>query len=490
MRLRAILAASVLVLTGCSAEVSDPIESIKAGQDPFSQEVVWTDCEDGFECAVIGAPLDWLNPSDDVIPLKLIRSSSASGKPVIFVNPGGPGVSGVNWMRDGYEYIGTEDLRSQFQLVSFDPRGAGDSAGVSCPDQELKDTIYYEQSPHVYGSEEDLAYSRELLALYAQDCLAQGFDPSYFNTQMAARDLELMRALVGDVELNYLGFSYGTELGSTYAALFPDRVGNMVLDGAIDPTISDAESLMGQVVGFDSAFRAYLEDCLTRLNCPFVGDVDTAIGVVANFLEERESSALPTQLDRDLSLSATLTGIIAALYSKDSWIYLTQAFVEALDGDGTTMLMLADFYNDRDIADGYLSNQNEANLAIGCADGRIESEGIEALNARFVEASAVFGKYFQHPDLACENWPKGKSEVELDFTVKLANPPLVVGTTGDPATPYAQAVALSELLDGATLLTLEGEGHTAYGQNICIDAIVEAYFRGEDIGEGNKTCIG
>jgi pimeloyl-ACP methyl ester carboxylesterase len=264
----------------------------------------------------------------------------------------------------------------------------------------------------------------------------------------------------------------------------------MVLDGAIDPTISDAESLMGQVIGFDSAFRAYLEDCLTRLNCPFVGDVDSAVEVVANFLQERESSALPTQLDRDLSLSATLTGIIAALYSKDSWIYLTQAFVEALDGDGTTMLMLADFYHDRDIAEGYLSNQNEANLAIGCADGRIEAEEVAELNERFVEASAVFGKYFQHPDLACENWPRAKSVVELDFTIALANPPLVVGTTGDPATPYAQAVALSELLDGATLLTLEGEGHTAYGQNICIDAIVEAYFRGEDIGEGNKTCVG
>lgn len=489
MRLRALMALAVLVLSGCGAEAVDPVQSVKEGQDVLSQEVVWTDCQDGFECAVIAAPLDWLNPSEEVIPLKMIRSSDANGKPVIFINPGGPGVSGVNWMRDGYQYIGSSDLRNAFQLVAFDPRGVGASAGVSCPDQELKDTIYYEQSPHPYGSDADLEYSRELLRQYAQDCLAQGFDPAYFNTQMAARDLELMRALVGDEQLNYLGFSYGTELGSTYAALFPDRVGNMVLDGAVDPTISEADSLMGQVVGFDSAFRAYLEDCLTRLNCPFVGDVDSAISVVAEFLEQRESSALPTQLDRELSLSATLTGIIAALYSKDSWIYLTQAFTEALDGDGTTMLMLADFYNDRDIAEGYLSNQNEANLAIGCADGRIESVEVEELNRRFVEASAVFGKYFQHPDLACENWPAAKSVVELDFTVKLANPPLIVGTTGDPATPYTQAVALSELLDGATLLTLKGEGHTAYGQNICIDGIVEAYFRGEEIGTGNKTCM-
>jgi pimeloyl-ACP methyl ester carboxylesterase len=198
--------------------------------------------------------------------------------------------------------------------------------------------------------------------------------------------------------------------------------------------------------------------------------------VVANFLQERESSALPTQLDRDLSLSATLTGIIAALYSKDSWIYLTQAFVEALDGDGTTMLMLADFYNDRDIAEGYLSNQNEANLAIGCADGRIETEEVAELNERFVEASAVFGKYFQHPDLACENWPRAKSEVDLDFTIALANPPLVVGTTGDPATPYHWAVELADQLSNARLITFDGEGHTAYNKGVtCVDDAVDAY---------------
>jgi pimeloyl-ACP methyl ester carboxylesterase len=157
--------------------------------------------------------------------------------------------------------------------------------------------------------------------------------------------------------------------------------------------------------------------------------------------------------------------------------------------DGTTLLLLADFYNDRDVVDGYTSNLNEANLAISCSDSRVKDSEVEELNRQMVEASLVFGKYFSHPNLACQSWPEGKSQVGLDYTVKLANPPLVVGTTGDPATPYSQAVSLSELLDGATLLTFRGEGHTAYGSNSCVNAIVDAYFRGEELGSGNKTCI-
>ena len=261
-----------------------------------------------------------------------------------------------------------------------------------------------------------------------------------------------------------------------------------MLDGAINPLLPESEMLLAQVAGFDSTFRAYLADCLSKVQCPFKGDVDSSITRVANFLEERESKTLPTQLDRELSLQATLAGIIAALYTEESWVYLSQAFDEAFDGDGTTFLLLADFYNNRELERGYTSNLNEANLAISCADTRIPESEAKALNPRFAAASAVFGKYFAQPHLACEGWPKAKSTVPLDFTVKLATPPLVVGTTGDPATPYAQAVALSELLDGAVLLTLKADRHTAYGSNTCIDAIVEAYFRGEDIGTGNKTC--
>ena len=487
MRLRSLVVASALLLTGCTPVTNSAVE-IQSIDEVFTQTVNWTDCEDGFECATVGAPLDWLNPGDQFLPIAIIRKAEASSKPVIFVNPGGPGVSGVSWFRDGYETLGSKELRNEFQVIAFDPRGVGESAGVVCPTQEIKDRVFYEQSPFEYGSTQDLEHATKLLAEFAKDCQSTGFDPAYFNTQQAARDLELLRELVGGEALNYLGFSYGTLLGSTYAALFPDRVGRLVLDGAIDPTKSEGEMLLSQVAGFDAVFRAYLANCVEQLQCPFNGDAESALSVVSKFLSDREKSALPTQLGRELSLQATLTGIIAALYSEQSWIYLSQAFDEALDGDGTTFLLLADFYNNRELDAGYTSNLNEANRAISCADARIvESEAAE-LNASFVQASAVFGRYFAQPHLSCQGWPEGKSMVELDFSVKLANPPLVVGTTGDPATPYAQAQALSALLDGAVLLTLKADRHTAYGSSVCVDAIVEAYFRGDDIGSENQTC--
>jgi len=489
MRLRSLLLISALVLSGCTTQVQDPIAALEAGADVFEQQVSWTSCEDGFECATVGVPLDWLNPDGDIVKISLIRNSASKDKEVIFVNPGGPGVSGTKWLRDGFMSIGTSSLRENFQLIGFDPRGVGDSSGVTCVDQELKDKVYYEQSPYEFGSAEDIKYSRDLLTAFAVSCQSLGFDTGLFNTQQSARDLDLLRHLVGQEQLNYLGFSYGTLLGSTYAALFPERVGKFVLDGAIDPNLSEADMLLSQVAGFDMAFRSYMQDCLTRLNCPFRGDVDGAIQVVADFLQERETTTLPTQLDRELSLQATLAGIIAALYSQDSWIYLTQAFTEALDGDGTTMLLLADFYNDRDVVSGYTSNLNEANLAISCADGRVTEAEATALNQEFLGASAVFGRYFSYPNLACEGWPEAKSVVPLDYSVPLANGPLVIGTTGDPATPYSQAVALSELLDGAVFLTFQGEGHTAYGSSSCVNAIVDSFFEGVDLGTGDKTCI-
>ena len=485
MRLRALMAIGLLVLSGCTPVASEGVKSI---EDVFAQEIRWEQCEGNFQCAEVQAPLDWLNPASEFITIALMRNSSASDKPPIFINPGGPGVSAIKWMREGYESIGSKELRSEFQLVAFDPRGVGESTAVKCSSEELKDKVYYVPSPHAFGSDADIAYSREVLKEFADSCLG-GIDTAYLNTQQSARDLDLLRQLFDLEQLDYLGFSYGTLLGSTYAALFPDRVGKFVLDGAIDPTLSEGEMLLSQVQGFDAAFRSYLADCLTKLNCPFKRDVDSALQVVQDLLLKIETTPMQTQIRRELSIQAALSGIIAALYSQESWIYLTQALTEALDGDGTTLLLLADYYNDRDIESGYTSNLNEANIAISCADGRVPEAEAAELNRRFVEASQVFGKYFTHPNLACEPWPTGKSQVELDFSVPLANGPLVVGTTGDPATPYTQAVALSELLSGATLLTLKGEGHTAYGTNVCIDAIVEAYFRGQNIGTGNKTCI-
>ena len=487
MRLRALLLLPLLLLTSCTA--AEQVAVLEPGQEPQEQVLTWDTCNEVFECAFIAAPLDWASETGESITISLMRLAGTADREPILINPGGPGSSAINWMRDGYEFIGSDWFRENFQVIAFDPRGVGASTPVTCSDQDLKDELLYSNSGYEYGSEQDLVVSEALMLEFAESCQTRGPSTAYFNTQQAARDMDLIRGLLGMEELNYLGFSYGTELGANYAALFPDRVGKFVLDGAVDPTMDSSTKLLGQIRGFDGALRAYLTACLdTPAYCPFEGDIDSAMARIAGFLQAREIRPLETTIDRELGISAALAGMIVTLYSQDSWIYLSQAFDEAFNGDGTFFVYLADFYNDRDPDGGYISNINEANFAINCADNSVTRAGPD-LDQEIREASVVFGRYFAGPDISCTGWPEGIGMQSLDFSVPLANSPIVIGTTGDPATPYQQAVSLAEILDGAKLLTLKGEGHTAYGDNSCIDSLVDAYLKGQDLGEGDLTCF-
>lgn len=480
------IVASILLLAGCTA--APPVPTLESDTLPEQQELSWQSCNDSFECADMVAPLDWLSDTGEFVNIRLMRARGTGDLPPILVNPGGPGSSAITWMRDGYQSLGTEWLRSNFQVVAFDPRGVGESTAVQCTDMALKDEVLYGISEFEFGSDEDIAYAEQAMAEFAASCQETGPSLGYFNTQQTARDMDLIRQLLEVEKINYLGFSYGTVLGATFIALFPQSVGRFVLDGAVDPTMEPAAKLIGQVRGFDNALRAYLEDCLSYALCPFDGDVDSALRQIAEFMQEREQFPLPTDSDRELGISATLAGVIVTLYSDQSWVYLTQAFEEAFAGDGTTFLWLADFYNDRDPNGGYLTNINEANYAINCADDSQFSVS-EDRDEEIMAASPVFGKYFSYPADSCSGWPRGIGMQKLDYTQQLEIGPLVIGTTGDPATPYEQAVSLTELLDGAKLLTLEGEGHTAYGQNSCIDALVDTYLAGGDLGVGELTCF-
>ena len=488
LRLRAIWLTAVLLLSGCVAVSPSPTDQIESGVEFQDQVISWASCESDFECATVAVPLDHLNPADQIIEIALIRKAGTENLTPLLINPGGPGASGFDYVRDSYETLGTDQLRSNFQLVGFDPRGVGRSAPVTCTDEKVKDQVYYEESGFPLGSDDDFAFSKDVLERFAASCQETGFDVAYFNTQQSARDMDLIRAALGVEKLDYLGFSYGTELGATYIALFPDRVGKFVLDGAVDPTLSSAQGTVNQVAGFDKAFRSYLKDCLANSDCPFTGTVEQALRKVGELLVKLETSQLPTQYDRDAGLTVALYGIIAALYAEQSWPYLTQAFQEAFDGDGSTLLLLADFYNDKDPDGGYLSNISEANVAINCADERVGPEEFASLREDVLTASSVFGKYFGYPELGCLGWPEGKSMIELDYGVTLSTGPLVVGTTGDPATPYQQAVSLAKILSGATLLTFEGEGHTAYGSSDCVNQYVEDYLLGEEFPASELLC--
>ena len=457
-----------LLLTACSpvpVEQAPEVESI----DYYEQSIEWEDCGD-YQCAEISAPLDWQFPEFESINLSLLKLENPNTDEVLFLNPGGPGVSANQWMRDRGANIATPEIIENFDLVTFDPRGVGESTAVNCEDDDLKDRL-------LYGQPESVAQSEALIDDYIQDCIDNsGAILEYVGTRNAARDLDLIRSIMELPEINFLGYSYGTELASTYLALFPNRVGRFVLDGAVDPSISPRQATINQLIGFDEAFENYLENCVSG-TCPLGDDVEQAKQTVAELFESIAEQPISVG-SRELTGAGLVTGIISALYQQAAWPILSQAFENVLNDDGERMLFLADFYNERESDGSYRGNLIDANIAINCADGRLSSdpEDVQNLNQELAELSDVFGESWQDGHLMCADWPGAPPEQNLAFQQVTDAKPLVVGTTGDPATPYSQAVSLSQLLEGSVLLTYEGEGHTIYGQGVeCIDGQVNEY---------------
>jgi pimeloyl-ACP methyl ester carboxylesterase len=307
----------------------------------------------------------------------------------------------------------------------------------------------------------------------------------------AARDLDLLRAVLGDEQLNYLGYSYGTFLGATFAELYPDKVGRLVLDGAIDPSASDFEVTKAQAVGFEKALRAYVENCLAGSECPFRGSADEAIAEIGRLLASVEQSPLRGTDGRLVGADTLLTAIIYPLYSADSWPYLSQMLESVMLGDADTALSFADGYNGRNADGTYLDNSTEAFRAINCLDYSYQSD-VSVMRDKAAEIAAIaptIGRYFGFGDLTCVNWPHTSDRDREEIHAEGAEPILVIGTTGDPATPYEWAVALAEQLESGALVSYEGEGHTAYNKsNSCVNDAVESFFIDGTVPESDPQC--
>ena len=493
----AALSALALALAGCApADIEANLPPITAPNvvaspdvsddlKPFySQVVEWESCGTRIMCGSVLVPTNWDDPSAGSLSLAVAYRAADIAKPLgsIIFNPGGPGASGYDWILNSVEYLGTQNLRSKFNIVGFDPRGVGESEPrVKCLDAEKTDELLYEDNGFPLGSPQDIAASRKVLSEFANACLKNtGPAMAYLDTVSAAKDMDVLRAVMGEKDFNYLGFSYGSLLGQTYAALFPKTVNRMVIDGVIDPSVTDAEQSVIQLKGFDLALRNYLAECLSSADCPFRGTVSQALTKIKNFLRALETEPLPTKDGRTLNAWSANTGLIMPLYSEDYWPQLSQAFAEGFEGDGTTFIDLADTYNDRDSSGKYLTNLMEANIAISCLDARQPSDAssMAKQNARMLAASPTLGRYWQFGALTCASWPFPAAKHALDYSAKGSKPILVVGTTGDPATPYTQAVAVADhILSNGHLVTYNGEGHTAYGRsNECVANSVDNYF--------------
>ncbi|GHF68541.1 peptidase [Streptomyces mashuensis] len=449
----------------------------------------------GWECARLPVPLDYDQPDGKKIELALIRTKARDqhrriGSLVFnFGGPGGSGVATLPALADGY---GT--LRDRYDLVSFDPRGVGESAGVTCQsDRELDASLQTDATP------DDDAELRTLLAenKKAVDACAKnsGTVLPHVGTVDAARDMDRIRASLGDEKLNYFGISYGTELGGVYAHLYPKNVGRAVLDAVVDPTQDPLQGGIGQAKGFQLALDDYLKDCSSGGASAGLGGARcSSLDDITALLKRLDATPLPTDGSRKLTQDEAVNGIAAALYSKDTWRYLTVGLREAIDkGTGNTLLLLFDSISGRS-PDGRYSNLQAANRAISCADAeqRYTVDDVRQHLPEFRAASPVFGESAAWSMLSCTGWPvKGRWKTS-DVTAAGAPPILVVGNAGDPATPVAGARAMAGRLGKGVgvVLTVQGEGHGTYGVSSCATKAVDAHLLDGKVPADGTTCGG
>lgn len=502
------VAAASLVLSGClysaipeEGTTSRPSTTREPDTEGVSEELLefygqtlsWQDCGDGFDCTYVTAPLDWENPSSgETIELYVVRHQ-AEGTAIgsLLTNPGGPGSSGADFIYGSLDYAVGEDLIENYDVIGFDPRGVGESTAVSCFDAAEMDAYLYDIPSAERGTEEWEAELLDAHQAFADACEANsgGILP-YITTVNSARDMDLIRAVLGDEQLNYLGYSYGTFLGATYADLYPDKAGRLVLDGAIDPSTSGLEVGATQAIGFESALRSYMAYCLDSAECPFSGTVDDAMTDLGALLASVDQTPLENGDGRELGADALMTAIIAALYSQDSWDYLTQAFDGVLQGDPYVAFVLADYYNSRNQDGTYADNSGEAFRAYNCMDYPVEDdpEAEAAAQERIAEGAPTIAKYWDGPD-SCSVWPYEPTGTRGEIHAEGAGPIVVVGTTGDPATPYEWSEALAGQLEEGVLVTNVGEGHTGYNKgNSCVDDAVESYFLDDVVPEDGLRC--
>lgn len=484
----AVAALVALVLAGCGLlpapdTTSTPdVRGVQADLRPYyGQALVWKACGDGFRCATAKAPLDWAQPGGKRIRLALVMRP-ASGRRIgtLFTNPGGPGASGVDFVKGSPSLFGKR-LRDSYDIVGWDPRGIGASTAVDCYGTRDLDRFLFSDPALPEGSAALRRQVERSGIAFGKACAARtGPLLAHVGTADTVRDLDMLRAAVGSPRLDYLGFSYGTTIGTAYADRYPGLVGRMVLDGATDPANTVFEEALANTRAFGDALRAYLDSCLRSSACPFRGQTtDQAIQTVADLLIDLRASPLRAEDGRDVNSVVLRTAINAALYDRRTWTVLTQAFAGVLNGDPRTAQLLADSYVERG-KKGYTGNLFEAIYAVNCLDRPVATApAVQRREGRALDAADPLRRANNTEELGdpvCANWPVPPEGKPAPATATGSPPIVVVGSTGDPATPYAWARSLARQLPRGVLLTRVGEGHTAYGKGVaCIDSRVDAY---------------
>ena len=463
----------------------------------YDQRADWGKCEraeyQGAECATIEVPLKWNDPEGATLSLLLTRvpATGDDKKGSLLLNPGGPGGSGAEHVAAYGSMTISSTVRKQYDLIGFDPRGVKDSDGVQCLDDAETDEML---STDIPDTEEGKKKAKEWADKLAKACKAKSSDRiQYVDTYSAARDMDVIRAAVESEKLDYLGFSYGTYLGATYAEMYPERTGHLILDGAMDPALTTNEIVAGQAAGFEQAIKDFVTWCQNeRGTCPLTGSVDEGIQQLRDFMTNAGKNPIPTASGRKLNETLASTAILTALYSNETWEYVALGIESAKSNNSAdVLLMLADLANEREEDGSFKSNSTFANVAVNCLDhiGVTDEKWLKAEGERLAKKYPTFGPSLGTEEDGCANWPAKPVRYPEEIHAKGSSTIVVIGTTHDPATPYAWAESLNKQLDNSVLLTWEGFGHTAYSRSGgCIEEMVDAYLLEDKVPDDGAKC--
>ena len=459
----------------------------------YRQTLQWSPCQKSMECAWLTVPLDYAEADGATIRLRVSKVPATGSQRAgsIVVNPGGPGASGL----DFGSYLTasmTPALRASYDVVGFDPRGVGKSAPITCmTGVQTTAWLAIDGSPDTIREEGLLMRAASRIP---RGCLLRSPKIArHVGTANTVRDVDILREALGDAKLNWFGFSYGTYIGTLYAEEFPNRVGRMVLDGPMDPSLDIMQISQDQSRGFQTAMTRFAQDCIEHENCPWRGSAKAVITGINRLLVRLDRRPMHSDQGPPLLQSQALSAMFYSMYSPDLWPLLRYALKGTSIGDPAAMTSLFEFANDKTGPTTYGSNMASAFPAISCWDAP-PPPGEDGLRA----AAAEWSRSAPVPDMAramawgnapCSFWFGHAERAPAPAQSTTTAPILIVGTTYDPATPYPWAQALSSQLGTSALLTYVGDGHTAYGRDSsCIDDTVNAYLLDGTLPAEGATC--
>lgn len=480
----------IFVFTSCSSSKESNSQKSNSGNQQVVGDVKYEKCGN-FLCATIKVPLDYKKPKGKKIDIA-IRTLSAGipskKKGILLINPGGPGGSGVDFVESASGII-SQVVLDEFDIVGWDPRGVGQSSKLKCTAYNLD--FLFDDIDYSPDDEAELSALEDVNKKIGEDCVEDNPDlAKHLNSKDATRDMDEIRKSLGEKQLNYLGFSYGTVLGQLYATMFPKNYRAMVIDGVVDVGENPLESAGNQGIGFEKAFDSFFEYC-REVTCKYSKDQDPK-AVYAQLSKQVDATPIKTQDLVESYVGPAQFDLGTGVYmygGRESWPSLDDALTALQSGETSGIMLGYNSYLGRS-GSGIYDGSYASFLSILCADGKLASgEDLYAYGKSIAEKAPLFGEAVVLLGAQCSFWPNATDAKAFKVNNSKGNNIMIIGTTGDPATPVQASRDVAKKLQNSSYVEFKGEGHTAYGRsNACVDNTINSYFIDLKSPKSNTYC--